>query len=224
MEKVLFLNRKTASDAEIRRLSEHTMLILTEAAVNISGFRLVTKTGETYGKYEDYNTLYREVEGGFILSNDGSVYVEPEPQPESGPYVPTEEELKQIFEQNKTAKIAESKRMLAEYLEENPLQSDCHGGKVGTYSVTEEKQTLMANQYSSYMLEKQVTGSAELTWNETGKSCEKWTEEEFVALILAVKAYVYPHVSRQQAYEEQIHACTTQEALDAIEIVYGGAE
>lgn len=221
MQNILFLNRKTPAQAEVKRISGNLMQILTDAAVNTSGFHLITQYGEVYGKFEDYTTLYRVIDGGYILSNDGSVYKEPEPEPE---YIPTEEELKQIFEQSKTAKIAESKRKLAEYLEEHPLQSDCHGGKVGTYSVTEEKQTLMANQYSSYMLEKQVTGSAELTWNETGKSCEKWTEEEFVALILAVKAYVYPYVSRQQAYEEQIHACTTQETLDAIEIVYGGAE
>jgi len=173
------------------------MQILTDAAVNTSGFHIITQYGEVYGKFEDYTTLYKLIDGGYILSNDGSVYKEPEPEPE---YIPTEEELRQIFEQSKTAKIAESKRKLAEYLEENPLQSDCHGGKVGTYSVTKEKQTLMANQYSSYMIEKQVLGSAKLTWNETGKSCEEWTEEEFVALILAVKAYVYPHVSRQQAY------------------------
>lgn len=95
MEKILFLNRKTASDAEVRRLSDHTMLIQTEAAVNTSGFLLVTETGAAYGKYEDYTTLYREVEGGFILSNDGSVYVEPEPQPEPEPYMPTFEEVRQ---------------------------------------------------------------------------------------------------------------------------------
>lgn len=45
---------------------------------------MINDEGEAYGIYEGYNTLYQEVDGGFILSNDGSVYEEiiPEPSPE----------------------------------------------------------------------------------------------------------------------------------------------
>ena len=110
--------------------------------------------------------------------------------------------------------------MLAEYLENNPLHSSAHDGVEGIYSVTSEKQSLMMSQYMTYQIEKNINPDAKLTWNETGKSCAEWTEEEFLQLILEVKAYVYPLVSRQQQIEEQIMICTTQDELDAIVINY----
>ena len=149
------------------------------------------------------------------------MYVEPEkPEPESDPkpYVPTEEELAAIFEQNKKDKVLLSKSLLAAYLEEHPITSTAHGGMEGVYSVTSEKQSLMTRSYMTYQIKKAADPSAKLRWNEAGKSCEDWTEEEFLQLVLEVEAYVYPLVSHQQTLEEQITACTTQEMLDAIVI------
>lgn len=44
------------------------------------------------GKYEGYTTIYKELEDGFILSNDGSVYVEPEVPEIVDPIIPDPEE------------------------------------------------------------------------------------------------------------------------------------
>lgn len=55
-----------------------------------SEIMLITPAGVAYGIFTGYNTVYRQLEEGVILSNDGSVYVESEPIP---PYVPTLEEL-----------------------------------------------------------------------------------------------------------------------------------
>lgn len=51
--------------------------------------------------------------------------------------MPTPEELEVMFQQNKNNKIAISKLMLAEFLENNPIHSTAHGNKEGVYSVTE---------------------------------------------------------------------------------------
>lgn len=169
--------------------------------------------------YTAYKTLHREIAGGAQFSNDGSVYVaspEPVPAPDPEPYVPTPEELATIFVQNKKDKVLLSKSLLAAYLEEHPITSTAHGGAEGVYSVTSEKQSLMMSQYMTYQIAKTVDPSTKLTWNETGKSCEEWAEQDFIQLILEIKAYVYPLVSYQQTLEEQINACTTQEMLDAI--------
>ncbi len=136
-------------------------------------------------------------------------------------YEPTAEEKASQFAQRKKARIAESKLLLAEYLEDHPITSTAHGGKEGVYSVTSEKQQLMMSQYMTYQIEKAIDPAAQLTWNETGKSCEKWTEDEFLRIILEIKAYVYPLVSHQQMLEEAVAACTTQEELDAVVIDYG---
>lgn len=136
-------------------------------------------------------------------------------------YVPTEAELQARFEANKEAKISESKVALADYLERHPLVSDCHGGVEATYTVTSEKQALMANNYLTYTIAKQSgVKSPILTWNAAGEECEVWTEEEYITLVLEVSEYVKPLVSLQQSYEVQIKACETQEDLDAIAIVY----
>lgn len=100
MQNILFLNRKTVSEAEVKRIGEHLIQIKGDFAKNTSGFHLLNSAGAVFGKYEDYTTLYQEIEGGFILSNDGSVYIEPQPTPDPEPYVPTLEELQE-------AKVAE---------------------------------------------------------------------------------------------------------------------
>lgn len=110
--------------------------------------------------------------------------------------------------------------MLAEYLENNPLHSTAHGGVEGIYSVTGEKQNLMMTNYATYQIEKTVDPNTKLKWNETGKSCIEWTEQEFLQLVLEIKAYVSPLVSYQQQLEEQIMNCTNQEELDGIIINY----
>lgn len=125
------------------------------------------------------------------------------------------------FENNKENKIVESKILLATYLEAHPLTSNCHSGVEAQYNVTTEKQSLMASNYLTYTIAKQSgVENATLTWNATGCECEEWTEEEFVTLVLQISEYVKPLVSLQQSYEVAIRNCTTQDELDAIEIIY----
>lgn len=136
-------------------------------------------------------------------------------------YVPTEEELMTTFNIKKEEKINESKTLLADYLERHPLVSNCHGNKEATYTVTTEKQTLMASNYLTYTIAKESgVKNPVLTWNATGEECEVWTETEYVTLVLQIAEYVKPLVSLQQSYEVQIKACKTQEDLDSIVIVY----
>ena len=95
MQNVLFLNKETPSKAEVKRLGEHLIQIIGDVEKNTSGFHLINDVGSVYGKYEDFTTLYKEIEGSFVLSNDGSVYVEPEPVPEPEPYEPSLEEVQE---------------------------------------------------------------------------------------------------------------------------------
>lgn len=63
--------------------------------INTEKIELLNKQGKAYGVYENYTTVWKEIEGGFILSNDGSVYEEPvieEPQEMLDPSVKQGEE------------------------------------------------------------------------------------------------------------------------------------
>lgn len=216
-----YIGQETKYSVEFELLSPNLAKLQGDFPVKNTGFTLSRIGMDDKWDYSRFTTVYRNIDGGVIFSNDGSVYVappEPEVTPDPEPYVPTPEELEAMFEQNKKDKVLLSKSLLATYLEEHPITSSAHGGVEGVYSVTSEKQSLMMSQYMTYQIAKTVDSSAKLTWNETGKSCEEWTEQDFVQLILEIKEYVYPLVSYQQTLEEQITACTTQEMLDAIVI------
>ena len=91
---ILFLDQKDPVIGNVTVQDPHHVLI-ENTEKNLSGFHLVTDEGNVYGKYDNFTTLYREQGEGYILSDDGSVYVEPEPEPEPEPYVPTLEEVQE---------------------------------------------------------------------------------------------------------------------------------
>lgn len=224
MLELKYLNSTTSYEVDFFCVSENIIEIHGNFPVENLGFTLSRPNQNDNWDYSDFTTVYRTLDNGAQFSNDGSIYVESEPTPELPspfePYEPTPEEREATFQLNKKNKIALSKTTLAEYLENNPLRSFAHGGIEGIYSVTSEKQSLMMSQYMTYQIEKNINPDAKLTWNETGKSCTEWMEEEFLQLILEIKAYVYPLVSRQQQIEEHIMNCTTQDELDVIVFNY----
>lgn len=171
---------------------------------------------ETYYEY-DYNEIIAPTDELPIeeIRKNPEKYLEYAYTPGEKPL--TEEEALALAKQEK---IARSKVLLAEHLERNPITSTAHGGEAGVYSVTEEKQQLMALNYNTYQIKKASGLDATLTWNETGKGCEVWTEPEYVQLILEIEMYVKPLVSMQQSYENLIANASTLEEVEAIEIVY----
>ena len=221
-----YVNEKNSYEVTFKKVNEHIVQITStdEFPVKAKGF-ICFRDGveDDEWDYKRFKTVYQRIEGGAQFSDDGSVYVaplEPEPIPEPEPYVPTDDELAAIFAQNKRDKINLSKELLESYLADNPISSTAHNNTEGIYSVTKDKQTLMISQYMTYQIEKAVNPNVILTWNEAGKSCEEWTEQEFMQLVLEIKAYVSPLISYQQTVEEQISACTTQDELDAVVIDY----
>lgn len=230
MEKIRFLNDQNVYDGEVSIRGNIIAIKFTDILPPknklTKGFDLLNENnGFVQGNYTTYTTIYRTYEDNptlIELSNDGSIYIPPviiEPE-EPEPYVPTPDELQAMFQTDKKNKIYLSKAMLSEYLENNPLHSSAHCGVEGIYSVTLEKQSLMTSNYITHQIKKSINPATKLTWNETGKSCTEWTEEEFLQLILEIEVYVSPLISYQQALEERINECTTQEELDAIAIDY----
>ena len=113
-------------------------------------------------------------------------------------------------------KIEMSKRILAEWLESNPmLYTD---GKY--YSVTAEKQSLLNGNLASYERAKAINVEYPLKWNSTGSECVSWDYTDLLALSLTIAGYVAPKVSKQQEIELQIKACTTVDELNEIVINY----
>ena len=129
----------------------------------------------------------------------------------------TVNEADMTLEEYKSYRIAQSKAELEEYLESHPITSTSHGGVEGVYSITKEKQDLMSQQYLTYQIAKQVSPeTATLTWNEAGGICTEWIEEEFIQLIMEIKAKVYPLVSYQQEIEVKINESNDKAEIAAL--------
>lgn len=118
--------------------------------------------------------------------------------------------------QFKTEIITQSKQLLEEFLQNNPLQFK--DGKF--YSVTKEKQTLLANALQVYQMKVQAGMTPILTWNATGEKFTEWTLENLTLLALSIADYVEPLVTQQQALEVQIRNASTSEELAGITIEY----
>ena len=135
---------------------------------------------------------------------------------EDGGFAPNPNYSAINIDEVKASKIAESKEKLAEWLEDNPmLYTD---GKY--YSVTAEKQSLLNGNLASYERAKTVNVEYPLKWNSTGSECTPWDYTDLLTLSLTIAGYVAPKVSKQQAIELQIKACTTVDELNEIVINY----
>ncbi|MBQ2823113.1 MAG: hypothetical protein IJF18_00865 [Oscillospiraceae bacterium] len=181
---------------------------------NNSGFKIVDANGEVLDDFLAFATKYNNTDIGaaIMYSNDG-ITADVDEYYEK--YSSTEQ-MKIILENAKTSRIAESKTKLAEWLNANPmLYSDGN-----YYSVTEEKQTLLNSNLTSYERATSAGIPYPLKWNSTGAECTEWTYEALVGLSLAIAAYVAPKVAAQQAVELEIKACETAEQLEKVVIDY----
>lgn len=96
MSYIKFLSDPIKRQADVKKVSSNIIQV-SGVAQNLSGFHVVNSNGEVIGKYEDYTTLYRMVDEGFQLSNDGSVYGDSEEN--------TQHEI--TLEESKETKVSE---------------------------------------------------------------------------------------------------------------------
>lgn len=115
----------------------------------------------------------------------------------------------------KAQRIAQSKIILANYLETHPLQWT--DGQ--QYSITAEKQA----QLTGTVVAAQADGQPP-EWNSTGGVCREWDVAELAALAVAIKNRVKALVKYQQTQEVAMRDAATLEALDAIVVDYDSVE
>jgi uncharacterized coiled-coil DUF342 family protein len=125
----------------------------------------------------------------------------------------------------KQARITESQAALAEWLEDNPVESTCHGGVVDKYSITAEKQAYLQAMILITTMAQTNNIPYQPSWNAKGKPCTyDWTLAELQQLAIEIEQVVRPRISRQQAIEQEILATGTIEDLLAIEFDFANVE
>ena len=208
MQNVLFLNTETPLKAEVKRLGEHLIQIIGDVEKNTSGFHLINDVGSVYGKYEDFTTLYKEIEGGFVLSDDGSVYVEPEPDPEPEPYEPSLEEVQE-------AKVQEMNDAQQAAIQEG-INVKLTDGAVEHFTLTDHDQTSLVG-----LQAKVLEGEDSIPWHTSDEAehCKFYSNADMALITTAAMEYVTWHVTYFR--DLRIYIRSLKEKTEVEVVTYG---
>lgn len=208
MQNVLFLNTETPSKAEVKRLGEHLIQIIGDVEKNTSGFHLINDVGSVYGKYEDFTTLYKEIEGGFVLSNDDSVYVEPEPVPEPEPYEPSLDEVQEM-------KVREMNEAQQAAIQEG-INVKLTDGAVEHFTLTDHDQTSLVG-----LQAKVLEGEDSIPWHTSDEAehCKFYSNADMALITTAAMEYVTWHVTYFR--DLRIYIRSLKEKTEVEVVTYG---
>lgn len=160
---------------------------------------LETEEGEVYGRISGYSTVYKTLDNGVILSNDGSVYIEPDP-PE--PYVPTLAELR-------AAKKAEVSAACEQIIYAG-ITVDLLSGAEHFGLTIKDQINLLGKQA---ML---AAGVDKLEYHQGGHPCRYYSAAEMQKIITAALEHVSYHTTYCNSLNMWISAVETAEELEGI--------
>lgn len=204
---VLFLDNTDTVEASVKKLGEH-LIQISGAEVNLSGFHLLNDAGSVFGKYDGFKTLYKENEDGYILSNDGSVYIEPvEPEPEPVPE-PTLDEVKE-------AKVAEMNKAQQDTIQSG-VDVTLTDGSTEHFTLTEHDQTSLVG------LQTQVaSGEENIPWHTSDetKHCKFYSNADMAKITATAMAFVTWHVTYFRDFRIYIRSLENKEEVE--QIAYG---
>lgn len=174
---------------------------------------LLTRGGNVYGEFLDYNTVYKIEENIVILSNDGSVYVEPEPLPDPEPTEPFPE-YKPTLEEVKLQKINELNTICNQMIV-NGIDIEFNGQTEHfTYKI--EDQNNIKNAFDLARL----TG-LDIPYHQNEGSCKLYTAEQIINLYISEQTNLTHH----QTYFNQMKMyINTLEEKDVVKAIQYGDE
>jgi hypothetical protein len=171
----------------------------------IKELKVVRESGELLFDGTGYDTIYKTIENGYILSNDGSVYVPPaEPDPEPV-YEPTLDELK-------TAKKQEVSAACEETIARG-IDVQLPGG-VEHFSLTANDQINLIGSQAAV-----AAGEQQIAYHEDGKPCRYYTPTEISLIVQQTMFWIGYHRTYCNSINMWIQAVTDKEDLQ--EIYYG---
>ena len=190
-------------------MNQHILQITGDFPVKTKGFILSRDGYNDNWDYSKFKTIYRTIEGGAQFSDDGSVYVAPEPpvipdQVLPDPYIPTLDDIK-------AEKIASM----------NTMQQDVihRGINVTLTDGSVEHFTLTANDQTSLMgLQTQVAaGQNKIPWHTSDQSehCKYYSNADMALIVAAAMQYVSYHVTYYRDIRIYINSLTDESAVNA---------
>ncbi len=206
---IRFINDENISQMKIKTFGTNLVRIFPPLPdVDLTaGFELLTKAdgGKVYGNYRDYTTVYRQMDdGSIILSNDGSVYVPPEP---IEPYVPTLEELKAM----KKAEVAAACNAIISAGVDVTLPN----GTTEHFSLEENSEK--HDQLNLFGKQVQLAAGVELLeYHQDGHPCRYYTAAEMQTIITVAMQHVSYHTTYCNSLNMWIAGCESREEVESI--------
>ena len=205
MLKMKYIGLKTEYDVEFSNMTKNLVQVKGDVQAKTNGFTLSRPDKNDGWDYSAFTTVYREMDGIIQFSNDGSIYVPPEPTPEPEPYVPTLEEVK-------ASKVAEMNN-----IQQSVIQSGFDviltDGTVEHFTLTDHDQTSLMG------LQTQVAQGAEnIPWHtsDTAEHCKYYSNADMLLIVTAAMQYVTFHVTYFRDLRIYINAMDDKESVEAV--------
>lgn len=188
---------------DFTQVSEHVIQITGDFPVKGNGFTLSRIDCEDEWDYTGFRTIYRNIEGGAQFSDNGRVYVAPpEPEPESEPYVPTLEEVKEM----KLQEIG----LACEQTVYAGVDVELPAG-VEHFSLTEKDQINLFGKQAQM-----AAGAERFEYHQDGHPCRYYTKEEMQMIVEAALGYVTYHTTYCNALNIWVRDLDDADAVNAV--------
>lgn len=211
MLELKYIGEETKYNVEFSRISPHVVQVLGELPFMDSGFTLSRAGKKDNWTYQEYTTLYREMDGGLQLSDDGSVYVAP-PEPvqpeEPEPYVPTLEEVQE-------AKVEEMDRTQQAVVQAG-FEVVLTDGTTEHFDLTEKEQKQL-----SVLQGVIARGDEKIPWHTSDETehCKYYSNDDMSKVVTAAFDLVTYHETYFRDLRIYIRSLETKEAVEAV--IYG---
>lgn len=178
MYNIKFLNENEIKIFKILVISDN-IIEVKNIEQNLSGFKVYRENGDLLGDYSDYTTLYRVLEDGYQLSNDGSVYKEPEEIAES--------EI--TIEDAKTQKLIELSSLESQYIEQGQ-DIQMEDGITDHFTYRQDDQANIKNAFdiANALILKGV--DMEIPFYDSNKVCKKYPTKDIITIYMSMQTYI----------------------------------
>jgi len=184
--------------------------------------------------YDSDGRIYYQVSGDYELPGDGVQYLEADINPNldviravdtsvtpHSPILIPLIALNSTLEDYKTRMIAELEYNFENYLNNNPIESNCHGGVPALYTITKEKQSLLIQEIMLAERSKSLGVEYTPSWNvHQCAATQDWTLEELYQLSFEISNFVKPLVAEEQSIDFEIRNAETFDELLTIDITF----
>ncbi len=200
-----YIGDSTIYPVEFSTISNNVVQLKGDFPVKNIGFVLSRTAHQDNWDYSAYTTVYREIDGGAQFSNDGSIYEPPESEPDSEPYEPTLEEIKE----QKIAEMNAEQQKIIQYGVEVPLSD----GTTERFTLKDQDQmSLMGLQTLA------AQGIGQIPWHDadSAEHCKYYSAEDMGRITGAALSFISYQVTYFRDLRIYINSLLDKESVQSV--------